>query len=155
MQALGSFHANYLMTEDVGPISELRALGKEAAKRHANDPWRGRVLGDRYRVLECIGSGGMGSVYRALDTDLGRQVSVKLMHPHLFGSRVARRRFQREVEASVFIGNSNTPRRTETLSLYLRDAERATGPFDRVVELECVENTDCAAAHALMTLSLP
>ena len=55
-------------------------------------------LGD-FRLIERIGSGGMGVVYLAEQESLGRRVALKLVHPeHLFFPG-ARERFQREVEA--------------------------------------------------------
>ena len=41
----------------------------------------GRVLGGRYELVAPIGVGGMASVWRAMDTVLGREVAVKVMHP--------------------------------------------------------------------------
>src|SRR5690349_17173504 len=50
-----------------------------------------------YQILGRIGSGGMGEVYRALDTKLGRPVAVKFLSAEI-ADLAARRRFQREAQ---------------------------------------------------------
>lgn len=57
-----------------------------------------RTLG-RYRLIEEIGRGGMAVVYRAMDTNLNREVAVKLLHPHLASHGESRTRFYREAQA--------------------------------------------------------
>jgi len=52
----------------------------------------GREL-SHFRVLEKIGSGGMGIVYRAQDLRLGRAVAIKVMPPDALGDRERRERF--------------------------------------------------------------
>ena len=59
----------------------------------------GRTLG-HYRVLEKLGEGGMGEVYRAEDATLDRQVALKVLPPDLASSQERLDRFQRE--ASTF-----------------------------------------------------
>jgi len=57
----------------------------------------------RYEVERIIGSGGMGVVFKAFDTELNRPVAVKVLAPHLASSGAARKRFSREARAAAAI----------------------------------------------------
>jgi serine/threonine-protein kinase len=56
----------------------------------------GRVFLGRYQTIRLLGEGGMGRVYLARQTDLGRQVVVKVMHDHIAADPKFCDRFQRE-----------------------------------------------------------
>jgi serine/threonine-protein kinase len=71
------------------------------------DPWVGRVLEGRYRVLHCIGKGGMGAVYLAQHVLIGRKVAIKALHPALASSAETVARFHREALAAAAIGNQH------------------------------------------------
>jgi serine/threonine protein kinase len=58
-------------------------------------PIVGQVLG-HYRVLEQIGVGGMGLVFRASDQQLERDVAIKVLPPGMLADEAARKRFRRE-----------------------------------------------------------
>ena len=51
---------------------------------------------DKYEILEKIGEGGMATVYRGTHTTLGREVAIKVLHPHLSNALKNRKRFARE-----------------------------------------------------------
>jgi serine/threonine protein kinase/Tol biopolymer transport system component len=66
----------------------------------------GKVLG-HYRVLEKIGSGGMGEVYRASDERLGRDVAIKILKPSLAHDQDRLRRFEQEARAAAALSHPN------------------------------------------------
>ena len=49
-----------------------------------------------YQIVAPLGAGGMGEVYRARDTRLGRDVAIKVLSPHLAATPEVRARFERE-----------------------------------------------------------
>ena len=66
----------------------------------------GKILG-HYRVIEKIGSGGMGEVYRASDERLGRDVALKILKPSLAHDQDRLRRFEQEARAAAALSHPN------------------------------------------------
>jgi serine/threonine protein kinase len=66
----------------------------------------GRQLGP-YRIIEQIGEGGMGIVYRALDMGLDRPVAIKVLAPHLVRESQLLERFREEARAQASLAHSN------------------------------------------------
>jgi serine/threonine protein kinase len=67
----------------------------------------GQLLAGRYRVESVLGTGGMGKVYKAEHTGIGRTVAIKVLHSRLGGSKEAAQRFQREAIASGRLDHPN------------------------------------------------
>ncbi|MGE0399853.1 MAG: hypothetical protein AB7T06_24270, partial [Kofleriaceae bacterium] len=62
------------------------------------DPFLGRDLDGRYTVLEKLGQGGMGAVYRAEQHSVGREVAVKVVNTSLVTDAEVIKRFLREAK---------------------------------------------------------
>jgi TolB-like protein len=60
-----------------------------------------------YKILDRIGAGGMGEVYRARDTRLGRTVAIKVLKADVAGDPVRRDRFLREARATAALSHPN------------------------------------------------
>lgn len=72
------------------------------------DPLIGRILLDRYEVLERIGSGGMGAVFVARQAAVGRKVALKVLRTDLMTNEQVRERFRREAEIIARLRHPNT-----------------------------------------------
>ena len=66
----------------------------------------GRTL-DRYRIESKLGEGGMGAVYKALDTRLDRVVAIKVLPPDKVSDPELKQRFVREAKAASALNHPN------------------------------------------------
>src|SRR5690349_12566271 len=60
-----------------------------------------------YEIVSAIGAGGMGEVYRARDTTLGRDVAIKVLPPTLLSDPDRRARFSREAQVLASLNHPN------------------------------------------------
>lgn len=127
-------------------------------------PEVGELLSAKYRVLSLLGSGGMGSVYRAENVLTGKQVALKWMHPQYAASPDAAERLIREARAASKLSHPNVVdvydviRDDQTLFLVmellqgesLRDYLRknARPPLHDLISLMMGAMSGVAAAHA-------
>src|SRR5437667_12849732 len=66
-----------------------------------------RALGDDYELLDEIGAGGFGRVYRARDLGLEREVAIKVLHPSLTADLGVVERFRREAQLAAKLRHPN------------------------------------------------
>ncbi len=69
--------------------------------------YTGRTIGGRYRITALLGKGGMGAVYLAHHTVIGKRVAVKFLHADLAESSAVVKRFYREAQAAAAIAHKN------------------------------------------------
>ena len=91
---------------DSHPVSYTHCP-KTGRALHTGKALIGRVIADRYKVVGLLGEGGMGAVYVAEHTLIGRKVALKRLHPELASDAKAVARFQREARAAASTGHEN------------------------------------------------
>ncbi|MFO7684217.1 MAG: protein kinase [Chloroflexota bacterium] len=88
--------------------------------------WIGQVLGGRYKIESLLGRGGMSSIYRAVDSNLKRDVAVKIIHPHLTQKPEFVQQFEQEATAVAQLRHQNIVR--------VYDFKREEGSYYIVME---------------------
>ncbi|MEZ6126285.1 MAG: serine/threonine-protein kinase [Planctomycetaceae bacterium] len=83
------------------PTAWTDSMTRQMLSPPSHPEMMGRI--GRYDVERLIGSGGMGVVFKAFDTELNRPVAVKVLAPYLAGSGAARKRFAREARAAAAV----------------------------------------------------
>ena len=92
----------------------------------------GDVLGDRYEILQLLGEGGMGAVYKSSDRELGRPVALKVIRPELASNPAILARFKQELLLAHQVTHRNAVR--------VYDLGEASGV--KFITMEFVEGSD-------------
>jgi serine/threonine-protein kinase len=71
------------------------------------DPLLGRVIAGKFRVDKTLGSGGMGRVYQAEQTNLGKAIAIKVLHANMAGDPTLEKRFFREAKSASQLSHPN------------------------------------------------
>ena len=120
------------------PSAESTIVGPHGEPEPTSD-WKppvpvGTVLGGRYRLLEALGRGGMGAVYRARDLSLDADVAVKLLEPGMASDPKRAETFRNEVRLARKVTHPNVCR--------LHDLVEADG--HRLITMQFVEGESLA-----------
>ncbi len=89
--------------DDRSPLLRLSDIAAAAG-----DTMLGRVLAGRFTILARLGAGSMGTVYRAVQAPIGREVAIKILRSDRAIDEVSRARFLREARANSLLTSPNT-----------------------------------------------
>ena len=82
-----------------------------------SDPYLGKEVAGQFRIVEKIGKGGMGAVYKAEQPDMNRYVAIKILHPQFNADEQTIARFRREAQAArAPLPHSGFPPNTVSMS---------------------------------------
>ncbi|MBI1314901.1 protein kinase [bacterium] len=103
---------------DLGTRCDTAEISKELLERNWLTEWqahqilagKSRLFLGRYKLLDVLGSGGMGAVFKAESSTLRRPVALKVLSASLNDSEIARARFEREIRASAQVNHPNIVR---------------------------------------------
>ncbi|MBW2524580.1 MAG: serine/threonine protein kinase, partial [Deltaproteobacteria bacterium] len=90
-----------------GQMPDESEVAKAAAIEHVAPTFEPGALVAHFKVMRRLGRGGMGEVYLARDTTLGRRVALKVLHPKRFDSESARSRFLFEARTTAKFNHPN------------------------------------------------
>ncbi|MFC5864997.1 protein kinase [Acidicapsa dinghuensis] len=127
---------------------EIPLLGYEASENpyFLTPPLAaGDILERRFQIVRCLGSGGMGHVFEAVDTDLKMRVAVKVIRPEIAANPVALEYFRREVRFARTITHTNVCRTYEFDKGWASRGEEETIGELYFLTMECIDGETLAA----------
>lgn len=83
----------------VADVNKLRPFAEDFAP--------GAIFDERYEIISMLGSGGMGSVFKAKQLSVDRFVALKVLHPDLITDPISRKRFEQEAKAACLLMHPN------------------------------------------------
>ena len=89
------------------PPEEISAPLTETLETPKEELTTGSTFAGRYQIIEELGKGGMGKVYKAQDTDLKEKVAIKLLRPEIAGDKKTIERFRNELKFARKIRHKN------------------------------------------------
>lgn len=112
--------------------------------------FKGRILGGRYRLLQPLGKGGMGTVWTAEHLELGSRVAIKLIDEELVESTSVRERFRLEAKMAATLNSDHAVRTldygvdsgTPYIVMELLDGESLDRRLERSGRLSALELAD-------------
>ena len=109
-----------------------RRRGDQESQSNPSMLQPGSLLGQRYEILQILGEGGMGAVYKARDRELNRMVALKVIRPDLAGNQAIIDRFKQELLLATQVTHKNVIR--------IYDLSEADGM--KFITMEFVEGED-------------
>jgi len=83
------------------PSEEISVSRTKTIQKPSKESFAGKTFAEKYKVIEELGRGGMGIVYKAQDTKLKRTVALKFLPPELTHLPEVKERFRREAQAAA------------------------------------------------------
>src|SRR5579864_381610 len=117
--------------------------GEALAPQFALAP--GTLLGERYEIIQLLGEGGMGAVYKVKDQELDRVVALKVIRPELARNAGVLQRFKRELILARKITHKNV----------IRIFDLGTGDGVKFITMDFIEGRDAAALLREQTTFTP
>ena len=96
-------------------IDKIPVIHTETLETPKEELVTGKTFAGRYQIIEEMGKGGIGKVYRALDKELKEEVALKLIKPEVASDKKTLERFSNELRLSRKIIHKNVGRMYELM----------------------------------------